>query len=187
MRTFIAIELPEEIKDALAKLQDKLKDSQADVKWVKPENIHLTLKFTGEIDDEQLTELTKILEKTAGNNSSFQIRLSSVGVFPKINFPRVIWVGMGKGGNETKAIAEDLEERISLIGIPKEKRPFSCHITIGRVRSSLNRDKLVNSLKAVDSLERKEFTVKKITLFKSTLTPKGPAYEILKAVNLKAI
>jgi len=188
MRTFIAIELPPEIKDSLAHLQDQLKTSGADVKWVEPQNIHLTLKFLGERDDKKIEKIIQILEETTKDKNSFQMHISSLGTFPKMNFPRVIWVGIDKGDNETREITKELEEKIAKIGIPKEDRPFSCHITIGRTRSTLNREKLVQELnKLADSSGGRnlEFTVKTITLFKSTLTPKGPIYEVLKKVNLK--
>lgn len=187
MRTFIAIELPDEIRGTLAKLQDKLKQSQADVKWVEPHNIHLTLKFLGEINQEQLDNITRVLGQVCLSKKCFRMRLSAVGAFPKMDFPRVIWVGVEKGASETSEIAAQLEEGISILGIPKEKRPFSSHITIGRVRSYLNKDKLVNGLKKMEPLEGKEFAVTKLTLFKSTLTPIGPAYEALKAASLKAV
>jgi 2'-5' RNA ligase len=190
MRTFIAIELPQEIKDYLANLENQLKTSQADVKWVEPKNIHLTLKFLGEIDEKKLEKTEKIIEEVTKETNTFPIRLSSVGAFPKINYPRVIWVGIDKGDNETKEIAEALEEKIAKIGIPKEDRPFSSHITIGRTRSSKNREKLVQNLNELASSfgqENLEFSATKITLFKSTLTPKGPIYEILKEVKLKTI
>jgi 2'-5' RNA ligase len=188
MRTFIAIELPQEIKTALSRLQDQLKTTAADVKWVQPQNIHLTLKFLGERDDKKIEKIMQILEETAKDKNCFQIRIWSLGAFPKINFPRVIWVGIDQGDNETKEIAKDLEERIAKIGIPKEDRPFSSHITIGRTRSTLNREKLVEGLNKLADyfVENKlEFTAVKITLFKSTLTPQGPIYEVLKEANLK--
>ena len=187
MRTFIAIDLPSEIKDSLRRLQEKLKASKADVKWVEPKNIHLTLKFLGEIDDKKIEEITKIIDDTAKEKNKFQIHISSLGAFPKIDFPRVIWVGVETGDKENKGMAEELEEKTAKIGIPKEDRPFSSHITIGRTRSSLNREKLVQDLKnnAELSGERLEFYVTKITLFKSTLTPRGPIYEALNETNLK--
>jgi len=187
MRTFIAIELPSEIKDSLRRLQEKLKASKADVKWVEPNNIHLTLKFLGEIDDKKLEEIIKIIDDTAKEKNKFQIHISSLGAFPKIDFPRVIWVGVDIGDKETKQIAQELEEKIAKIGIPKEDRPFSSHITIGRTRSSLNREKLAQDLKNKAELngERLEFYVTKIILFKSTLTPRGPIYETLNETNLK--
>jgi 2'-5' RNA ligase len=186
MRTFIAIELPEQIRDALAKLEDRFKKTGADVKWVEPKNIHLTLKFLGEIDDEQLVKISEILEEVTGNKKCFQIRICSIGAFPKINYPRVIWMGIDIGDKETKELARELEKKISELGILKERRPFSSHITIGRTRSDIGRDKLVQELKAVNLLDGKNFTVTKITLFKSTLTPKGAIYEVLKEASLKA-
>jgi len=187
MRTFIAIELPQGIKDSLSRLQEELKATEADVKWVAPENIHLTLKFLGEIDDKKLEKITKIIDDAAKEKNKFQIRISSLGTFPKIDFPRVIWVGVDIGDKETKAIAEELEEKIAKIGIPKENRPFSSHITIGRTKSSLNREKLVQNLKNKAELgaNKLEFYVTKITLFQSTLTPHGPIYKVLKETNLK--
>ena len=188
MRTFIAIELPKEIKDALAQLQSQLKSTSDDVKWVEPQNIHLTIKFLGERDDKKIEKIMRILEETAKDNHPYEAKISSLGAFPKIETPRVIWVGIDKGDNETKQIAKKLEEEIAKAGIPKEERPFSSHITIGRTRSGLGLDKLVRSLKNLEvSLAEKKlnFLVTKITLYKSTLTPKGPVYEILKEVNLK--
>lgn len=190
MRTFIAIELPKNIQDALAGLQDKLKASGADVKWVSPENIHLTLKFLGELDDAKLGKISEIMFNACAGLEPFQIRISSLGAFPKINFPRVIWVGIDKGDSQIKAIAGDLEEKISEIGIPKEEREFSSHITIGRIRSMRNRQKLIAELGrlAENFGERNlgEFNVTRITLYKSTLSAKGPIYEALKVASLKA-
>ena len=205
MRTFIAIELPKEIKDALASLQKQLITSGADVKWVKPENIHLTLKFLGERDDKKLEKIAAILEEVAKNKNVFAAGISSIGAFPGLSAPRIIWIGIGKGDSETKEIVRELEEKIALIGIPKETKPFSSHITIGRTRSNLNREKLVQAMndlagkfgqenlalhkslagQSADYCSGLEFLVTKITLFKSTLTPKGPIYEILKEGSLK--
>ncbi len=190
MRAFIAIDLPQEIKDYLAKAQAKLKSSNADVKWVNPQNIHLTLKFLGEIDEKQLNQITQILEDIAGNKTQFYIHLTSFGAFPNIKSARVIWAGIDKGDSEVKQIAEDLEKESEKIGIPKEERPFSSHITIGRTRSSKNRNKLSQALENLTSESggfSAEFTAVKITLFQSTLTPKGPIYETLKEAHLKTI
>jgi RNA 2',3'-cyclic 3'-phosphodiesterase len=186
MRAFIAIELPNDIKDALAELQEKLKSSGADVRWVAAQNIHFTLKFLGEIDARQSAAIAEILEETGKNNAVF---LSCVGVFPKADFPRVIWTGIDSGEEESKKIAAELEQRLTAIGIPGEKRAFSSHITIGRARSLQNKDKLIqglHNLAGYFETEKPQFPAEKITLFKSTLTPKGPIYEIQKEASLKA-
>ena len=188
MRTFIAIELPKNIREALGKLQEQLKKSEADVKWVTPDNIHLTLKFLGEVDDDKIEKINKIIDSVCAENNTYKIYISSLGAFPRIDYLRVIWAGVEKGDSETKKIAKELEEKIEKIGIPREARPFSSHITLGRTRSALNREKLVKELKSMQEAFEKEdleFSVSKVTLFKSTLTPKGPAYEVLKEANLK--
>lgn len=188
MRTFIAIELPPEIKEALAQLQEQLKASGADIKWVKPQNIHLTLKFLGDTNEKKIAPIMRILEETACNKPVFTIRVSSLGAFPGLNSIRVIWAGIDRGDAIACQIAKDLEGRIASIGIPKEKRPFSSHITIGRAKSGLNSDKLARDIEILGKAlagKNMEASVKKITLFKSTLTPGGPAYEALKAASLK--
>jgi len=187
MRTFIAITLPEDIRDSLEKVQKQLKTSQADVKWVEPKNIHLTLKFLGEIDNSQLEKIIAILGDTAKNQAAFLCRISSVGAFPRDNSPRVIWAGIDLGDEEIKQIAKRLETNLLGLGFPPEDKPFSSHITLGRTKSSLNRDSLVKGLLDLQKKAEKEtiaFSVNKITLFKSTLTPLGPIYEPLKEVIL---
>jgi 2'-5' RNA ligase len=187
MRTFIAINLTQEIRDYLAGIQGELKKCRADVKWVQPENIHLTLKFLGERDEKKIEKIKEALEETAREKNCFSVRLYNIGAFPKIDSPRVIWVGIDKGEKETKEIAYELEEKIAKIGIPKEDKPFSSHITIARIRSPADRASLVQELKRLSKLENKEFSVTTITLYKSTLTPKGPIYEVLKEASLKII
>ncbi len=187
MRSFIAIELSEELKETLHRIQEKLKSSGADVKWVEPKNIHLTLKFLGEINDKELPKIICALQDIARHSKGFLLRFSSLGAFPTISFPRIIWAGIDKGESETKILANQVEERLIKIGLPKEKRPFSSHITIGRTRSNLGRDKLVAGLNSLMNGFKglpQELLVNKITLFKSTLTPQGPLYEALKEISL---
>lgn len=187
MRAFIAIGLSQETKERLALLQQKLKPYGDCVKWVEPKNIHLTLKFLGEIDEKKSEKISSIMDEVACVNTVFAARISSIGAFPKIDYPRVIWVGIDKGDKESVRIAEGLEEKIARVGIAKEKRKFSSHITIGRVRPEKKYGKLAEGLKdCIRDFEKEwpEFEVKNITLFKSTLTPTGPIYEILKEASL---
>lgn len=188
MRTFIAIELPTEIKNSLAGLQEELKKCGIDAKWVQPQNIHLTLKFLGKRDAKLTENVTRVLSDVAFGKKTFQINITSLGAFPKITSPRVIWVGIEEGDRQTREIAQELEEKIARLGIPKEDRPFSSHITIARIRSGLNRDKLISSLNSLQDKFKSaplSFTARKITLFKSTLKPSGPVYEVLKEAGLK--
>jgi 2'-5' RNA ligase len=184
IRTFIAATLPQEITQQLGLLQEQLKRSTADVKWVQPHNIHVTLKFLGEIDEQKLEEIAAILQDTAKKEACFTASLSCLGAFPRMTSPRVIWVGLDKGKEELSRIAKELEEKINRVGIPPEDRPFASHVTLGRVRSPANLHRLIKTLAEITCLPVGEFPVTKITLFKSTLAPTGPAYEVLKEASL---
>lgn len=187
MRTFIAIDLLQETKDKLSRLQARLKKSGADVKWIAPMHMHLTLKFLGEIDEDKSIKIAGIIEDTAKKSQQFRLGLSSLSAFPKMESPRIIWVGVGKGNKEATELAQELEARTVKLGIPKEERPFSAHITIGRVSSPLNKEKLVKALKEAENYfggESTAFAVTQITLFKSTLGSGGPIYEPLQEAKL---
>lgn len=176
MRTFIAIEISNEIKTVLDRIESHLKYSGADIKWVKPENIHITLKFLGEVKEEKIKELKMVLDEVGKITRPFDISIKEIGAFPRIEFPRVIWVGLDKGAAESTALAAKVEEALSGIGFQKETRPFASHLTIGRVRSPKNREALKEKVTGYKSPISGHQTVSSIILFQSTLTPKGPIY-----------
>jgi 2'-5' RNA ligase len=172
----------------LAGLEEQLKKTKADVKWVSPENLHLTLKFLGDIDEEQFKKISELLDDVANNHSSYTAKIGSIGAFPKLSLLKVVWVGITMGDEETKKIFKELKERIEKLGIPKDDRAFSSHITLGRTRSPNNRKDLAKEIRKISEdfkLDNAEFQVAKLTLFQSTLSPTGPTYEVLKAANLK--
>jgi RNA 2',3'-cyclic 3'-phosphodiesterase len=190
IRSFIAIELPEDVREKISRIQAELKKSGADVKWVEPANIHLTLKFIGE-QDQLSTDLISLgLEETLNTTRRYHVRISSLGAFPRITSPRVIWLGIDTGDAETKAIAGLIETKMAALGVPREERELSSHITIGRIRSSAGNSALSGLL---ETLQKKPqdyhlgFEVTTVTLFKSTLTGAGPLYDPIKEVHLKAI
>lgn len=186
MRTFIAIELSDEIRSFLSQIESHLKYSGADVKWVDENNIHLTLKFLGEIDEEKCNKVKDALDKIADLTRSFEISIKDIGAFPKIDYPRVIWVGLDKGTSESKLLAENIDEALSKIGFEKEARPFTAHLTIGRVRSSKNKQVLKEKMGSVglQGARDKKQVVSSIILFQSKLTPKGSIYTKLHEARL---
>ena len=117
MRTFIAIELPKETKDALYGLKEQLKTNGADVKWVEPDNIHLTLKFLGERDEKKIKDILRVLDEIYVTKTNFCASISCLGAFPKLECARIIWAGINKGDAQIKEIAGKLEERIAKLGI----------------------------------------------------------------------
>ncbi len=185
MRAFIAIELSSEIKEELARLQAKLKASNADVKWAKPEAMHLTLKFLGNVTQEKIEEIKKTLDNVASRHQPFEISLFKVGGFPKVETLRVIWVGIDKGCSQTESIAKELEEELSHIGFEKEERPFTAHLTLGRIRTPKRRGNLVSAIKSLDFSPTSSCTINKLTLFQSTLAPQGPIYTPLHQSKLR--
>ena len=186
IRAFIAIELNSDTQEGLARIQSELRSARADVKWVKPQNIHLTLKFLGNIDSSQAEKIKQILDEIGNKFKSFESDLNELGAFPKPKTPRVIWVGMQKGKDQVISIVNDLENKISEIGILREDRTFHPHVTLGRLRSPHNRSGLVEFLEKNKTIPPLNFTADKIVLFKSTLTPQGPIYEPLAQVSLNA-
>jgi len=133
IRTFIAIELPENIHNKLQKLQDDLRASMPDVRWTKPTNIHLTLKFLGDVEASRIDRIGEILKGIARNYSPFEMNLAGIGAFPNSRKPSIIWTGVEKGAGQLIEIAKNIESAMEKIGFPKEKRPFKPHLTVGRI------------------------------------------------------
>lgn len=179
IRSFIAIELNQEIQQELGNLQAQLRKSDADIKWVKPENIHLTLRFLGNIDSSQIVDIKKVLNNLSTQTQSFQMNLSKIGAFPNLNYPKVIWVGVEEGKNQLIEINENLESRLEKNGFSRENRSFHPHITLGRVKSQKNRDRLKFQIQSINFLSKNKMIAQKITFFKSILAPEGSIYASL--------
>ena len=178
IRSFIALELSEEIQEALGRIQASLKKSNADVKWVKPRGIHLTLRFLGNISPQLIAEINKLIDRLAQSHSPFKLSMAGLGAFPNIEHPRVIWVGIEQGRKESERLARDLEQGLNQFGFLPEKRNFYAHLTLGRARSSRNRNQLKQLLSSL-AVETKTMLVDKIVLFQSTLRPQGAIYQTL--------
>lgn len=183
IRCFIAIELSPEIKSALLKIEDDLKPKLPGVKWVHPENIHLTLKFLGHIRSDMLERIKIIANETAYSTRPFAIRLSSAGTFPSIASPRVIWVGIDNGNKESAILAGCIEEKAATLGIEKENRPFHPHLTLGRVDFLKDKTALKTAFSSL-KIPPIEMMASKITLFQSTLARSGAIYNVLQEYRL---
>ena len=163
------------ILDKIVNLQDVF--NFANIKFVERENIHFTLKFFGDITNQMKDEIIKIMEKVEGK--PFKVQIENVGVFPKIQFPRVIWVGVTEGAKEMLQIFNQLNPHFVELGFKKDKR-FSSHATIGRVRSGRNKAQLINKLREYKDFKIGTLEIKAFQFKMSVLTRKGPIYTILK-------
>ena len=185
IRTFIAVELDENLRDELVRVQDKLRASDADIKWTDPENIHLTLNFLGDTAPSKVETIKSILSEIAAGSSAFPVDITELGAFPDILFPKVIWAGITRNAEVLTRIAQELESRLVKFKSKKEDRKFSPHITLGRMRTPRSKDKLCAALEETNLPKGLTQTIRNLTLYQSQLTPTGPVYSVLGKAQLK--
>ena len=184
MRAFLALSLPDDVRQSLASLQRELAASEADVKWVEPSNLHVTLKFLDEISEAQRQTVEALLVRMAGREEPFGLGLGGVGAFPSIESPRVVWVGLTEGKERVSRLAEQIEQESSAILLRREDHPFSPHLTLGRVRSPRGRAVLTQHLRTTSWQPPPPWNVSTLTLYQSLLSPAGPHYTVLADVPL---
>ncbi|MEN3035093.1 MAG: RNA 2',3'-cyclic phosphodiesterase [Candidatus Methanosuratincola sp.] len=177
VRAFFALEISEDMRQRIADLGKEVARSGADVKVVEAENLHVTMKFLGEVPLSKIDEIAGALESI--KMRSFELEARGAGAFPDRRMIRVMWVGIGKGAGEVTEVARKLDEALGRFGFPKEKR-FVPHITVGRVRSPRNREALLNILDSHSQTVFGTTLVDRLVLKKSTLTGAGPIYSNLK-------
>jgi 2'-5' RNA ligase len=188
IRAFIAIELPRSLRLALSRLQERLKPGiVAPVKWVEPENTHLTLKFLGNIDAAITADIVKAITAAARTTPPVRLGLAGLGAFPDSNRVQVVWVGLTGEMEKLRALQQRLDAALAPLSIPGEKRPFSPHLTIARLRdrATLSERQAVGRLIAEAGLESGPgFSAGSVQLMRSRLTPQGPVYSRLGSVGL---
>ena len=188
MRVFIAIDLNEQIRKGLANLQDELRSKadvkKGDVKWVRPEVMHLTLNFLGEIKNEQAADVCNITKDVASRHESFELDVESVGYFGGRS-ARVLWVGAGQNCSELLQLQEDLEQRLDLAGWPREARKFAGHLTLCRIRNSRAGVKLARLTEEYKDFRLGTILADAVSVYQSQLTPKGPIYTVLGSYKVR--
>ncbi len=175
IRTFICLEIPDSVRSRIGALQQQLKGLGGDVAWVKPGNIHLTLKFLGELPASKHVPVRHICSRVAHNLRPVPFEVSGVGCFPSRKNPRVLWVGLDKVPELLRQLHAELEQNLQQLGFPGEEKPFSPHLTIGRLRTPHHGERLANSL-AESGFAPEKVEAKEIVLMKSELHPGGSIY-----------
>ncbi len=190
IRSFIAIELPEEVRRGLAKLRSELEGTEHRfVKWVDTEGIHLTLKFLGNISFRQVAEVTKAIEKAARGIPPFHLEISGLGAFPNLKQPRVLWVGIGGEIDTLLRLQQNIDSALASLGFAKEERPFMPHLTLARVRqgaSPMERRNFGELAMSASFEASYPIDAKAVSLMRSQLTPEGAIYTRLSMVGLEA-
>lgn len=188
IRSFIAIELPKELKQELARLETQLKvDRQPWVKWVKPDSIHLTLKFLGNIAVDTTAAITRIIEASVRGIKPFHLKVKELGVFPNLKRVQVAWVGISGDTDKLTRLQKHLESNLSPLGFAPESRPFTPHLTLARLneRASPDERQAFGQLIANTTFEAGDIEVKDVSLMRSQLTRAGAIYTRISLVSLE--
>ena len=186
MRCFIAISLPDERKAEISGIQERLKTAGADVSWTRPEGMHLTLKFLGDLEEKIISKIERSLDMAVDGITTFTLSVSVVGIFPDMRRPRVIWIGLNEDGSNLIRLHKGVEEELRKTGFPTEERRFTPHITLGRLRSNKNKDRLFELIEEEKTAELGSFKVSEVHLIKSELKPSGAVYTELYSVMLSS-
>ena len=176
LRLFWAVEVSQEVRDSLGQLIQEFKPTGADVRWVRPASIHLTIKFLGQSPAEAVDQIAAALAPAAAACPSLNLKPAGVGVFPSHARPRVIWAGLSGDVEELIGLAGRVDEALVPLGFAPEKRPFNPHLTLGRVKSIRGRSRLAEALARLGGWEGPELRAGELILFRSQLNPTGAVY-----------
>lgn len=185
MRLFIAIELPPEIKQGIAKVQEQLRTAGANAGWTRPEGIHLTLKFLGEVPEERVPEIMAALTVASQGTGKLNLEVSGAGAFPNGKNPRVLWLGVAGDVAKLTELQAAVENAMAGLGFEREERKFSPHLTLGRIKYPKPRDNWQQKIEGIRDVKLGGFEAVQISLMKSELKREGAVYTEIGRVELK--
>jgi 2'-5' RNA ligase len=184
MRLFIAIELPEENKKQMAEAQRRLKGAGVNASWTRPEGVHLTLKFLGEIPEAKVPEIMSALAGAAGGFGGFRLEVAGVGAFPNPRNARVVWIGVSGDIEKLTGLQAAIEDAMARLGMEREERKFTPHLTLGRIKYIRAKESWLGALEELKDIKLPEFDVASVHLMKSELKPSGAVYAEMGRVEL---
>jgi RNA 2',3'-cyclic 3'-phosphodiesterase len=188
IRTFVAIDLPSDVKSILADVQAEVRRFGAPVKWVDPAGIHVTLKFLGQTQANVISDIERELEWGLNALRAFDLTLGEPGVFPTARAPRVLWIGLGGDLPSLHRAHDIVDESIAPLGFPSETKPFAPHLTLGRVRDGATPDerrRLGDAMTALKVPPSRPFHADEVTLMRSDLSRAGARYTPLFTIELR--
>jgi 2'-5' RNA ligase len=195
LRAFVAVELPRRIHDLLEEHQNKLKSAlgsaSSAIRWTRPESVHVTLQFLGDVPSSMVGKITTAMQEASAGSRPLELALGGIGAFPNASRPRVVWIGLEGDTAELRALASGVSERLKALGYAPDKR-FEPHITLGRVREGIRPDELraitqALAVQAGQQPAKTPFTVDSISLMQSHLQPGGAIYTQLANVELASL
>jgi 2'-5' RNA ligase len=185
MRAFIAIELSPEIKQGIAKVQEALRKAGANAGWTRPEGIHLTLKFLGEVEESRVDEIRNALAFAVGTKDKLSLAIAGAGAFPNVKTPRVLWLGVTGDVEKLGLLQVVVEDAMVKLGFEREERTFSPHLTLARIKFPKPRDNWQQKIEGIRDVKIGAFEAAHISLMKSELKREGAVYTEVGRVELK--
>lgn len=186
VRTFVAVEIDEAIRQAAGKLVEELRTASAEVGWVAPHNMHLTVKFLGDVAADQIPQVCDTVAQAVAGVEPFDLEIRGVGAFPNAARPRTLWIGTGGGEAQLNLLAKRVETALVELGFAREDRPFHGHLTLGRVRRpSRALAALTPMLKQRADLTLGQTPIREVVVFSSQLERGGAIYEALRTASLE--
>lgn len=176
IRCFVAIEIPETIRTLLISAQEELRKYIRGASWVKRGNIHLTLKFLGDVAPNQISVIKNVIEQVTDTRSPFSMELGGIGAFPNLTRPRIIWAGVNTGTDEVAVIAREIDVGLSRHGYERDEKPFRPHLTLARLKHRMNLKPLVDVFQQYDTINGARMIVKQIRIIQSNLRRSGAVY-----------
>jgi len=185
MRLFIAIELPPEIKQGIAKVQEQFRSEGATAGWTRPEGLHLTLKFLGEVPEEKVAEIVAALSGAAKKTGRLYLSIAGAGAFPNTKNPRVLWLGVSGDVEKLGSLQTAVEDAMVNLGFAREERKFSPHLTLARIKFPKPRDTWQQKIEGIKDVKLGGFEAGRVSLMKSELKREGAVYTEVGGVELK--
>lgn len=184
LRAFVAVKPPDAVRRHIEVLQGALRSKGLKLRWVRPQNIHLTLKFLGDIPVAQVTAVAAAMQRVAAEQSPLMLTHQGIGVFPGIRRPRVLWTGLGGNLERLQRLVNQLGIELEALGFKREKRPFKAHLTLARIKARLDPERLLQSLQGIGDYAPMAFDVAQLVLYQSQLRPQGALYTALAHADL---
>jgi 2'-5' RNA ligase len=184
IRAFVALCLPADIIDHVSGLQSVLKARGLRLRWVKPQNLHLTLKFMGETPVAAVADVGHALRRASRDTAPLALSVQGMGVFPGIRRARVLWVGLGGQVEALQSLYSRIEDELANLGLAREKRGFKAHLTLARMKGPVAPEALLAAMEETGNYEPRPFLARRLTLYKSDLRPQGAVYSPMVEIDL---